>query len=1330
MSNIPNSGISSSDTKETAVLDAAVPLPPIVDAPLLFRGDYARQGSDLLISHPEHGSLTIANYFLQDKLPDLVAANGAVLEGDTVAQLAGALAPGQYAQAGSGLAGAPIGNVQTSAGTVTAQRTDGTTVTLSSGDPVFQGDVVETAENSSLVIVFVDETLFSLSAGARMVLDELIYTPNGSGNSMVMNLVQGSFVFVTGQVAPTGDMRVETPTATMGIRGTTPIVQIDALDGATRFALAVDPNGLIGSYQLFDRISGQLLGTVDSTDATYFIQSAGTAPVVTPRTPAESASVEGQLQQAFDAYSAAGLGQQSSDDGDDGAQNAPGPDQTDAGLDQLFGGPVPDLSDPDLSPLGDRNGGLSRDIPTGSGSGSRSSPLVPEAPASSSGGDPSDDPGPTVPFDDSSIPDTGGDDLSVVLPPDLFTLEDEAITLRGLNVEIPGDGEGTVTIVARSTVTLARITGLTFLEGDGFDDETVAFSGTEADINAALSGMTYTPSPNSETGGLSLTVFDGESTLLADLPVTIEPVEDAPAVFDINLTVDENGSISAPFVGYDPDEGDTLTLFALSEPSLGTLEVFDNGTFTFGTNGDFDNLTAGTSQEISFQYSAVDSTGLVSEVPATVTIEVLGLNDDPVAPDIDLSPPGTLNGSFNDGFANWQQVVGPETGPNGEFIAGSYVTAFDVAQSGSLIPDDIIVAVVEFSGQLDASSDGSESAAAAGPSLISSPFTAFAGEYVSIEYRSFFGADEALHTAELVNVETGARTLVFRESTPVDVSGEVKSVEIQIPDTGNFQIEFGIGSVDTNDDGALGARLVIGNAGLIRTGVPAGATQTFGQIRFLENASDPDGDTLSLQGVSSTSAFGASISLVGSEVVYDTGSAFAFLAEGQTATDSFQYTIADGNGGFASATASVDVVGTGSAAAGIPLRYAPVSDQTAPMSNGLVAGAMQTTGTGVPLHETLPANTVTYAFPVVSPANNGLASYSPAQQAAAVAALSLWADVSGLAVAEAAVAETPTARFLNSTSVSFAEIFETESGSTIVTNPDFAEIISPQSGSHGFFALLHETGHAIGLDHPPPDLTQAQSVMSSVSPDTLGAHWWNDAGSWIYAQTPMIEDIATVQLAYGANEETRSGDTVYGFNGSETGTIHDFAVNRDPVLTIYDAAGVDALDFSGWDAPAIIDLNPGSYSSANGMTNNIGIAFGTVIESAIGGAGDDLLIGTSLGETLDGGAGLDTLIGGSGADTFVLSHDDFADMIVDFKSGEDRLDLSSLLDANFNTGEVGDYVDVEQRGDGAVVGVDRDGTGTANDFKDVAVLQSVEAGGIIDFVFSDNGVQATDTIVA
>jgi hypothetical protein len=60
-----------------------------------------------------------------------------------------------------------------------------------------------------------------------MVLNEMVYDPNGSNNSSLISLVAGTISFVAGETAKHGDMKVDTPVATMGIRGTAVLVEID-----------------------------------------------------------------------------------------------------------------------------------------------------------------------------------------------------------------------------------------------------------------------------------------------------------------------------------------------------------------------------------------------------------------------------------------------------------------------------------------------------------------------------------------------------------------------------------------------------------------------------------------------------------------------------------------------------------------------------------------------------------------------------------------------------------------------------------------------------------------------------------------------------------------------------------------------------------------------------------------------------------------------------------------------------------------------------------------------------------------------------------------------
>ena len=87
--------------------------------------------------------------------------------------------------------------------------------------------MVQSGSDSTLGITFIDGTVFGLASNAKMVLNEMVYDPNGSDNKSLLSLVQGTISFVAGATAKKGDMKVDTPVATMGIRGTAVLVEID-----------------------------------------------------------------------------------------------------------------------------------------------------------------------------------------------------------------------------------------------------------------------------------------------------------------------------------------------------------------------------------------------------------------------------------------------------------------------------------------------------------------------------------------------------------------------------------------------------------------------------------------------------------------------------------------------------------------------------------------------------------------------------------------------------------------------------------------------------------------------------------------------------------------------------------------------------------------------------------------------------------------------------------------------------------------------------------------------------------------------------------------------
>ncbi|MEJ2432042.1 MAG: FecR domain-containing protein, partial [Pseudolabrys sp.] len=180
--------------------DAAFLIVP--NAQLLFSADFKRSGSDLTLDGPKGQHLRINDYFQHEKLPDLVAPDGATLPADVVEKLAGPLAPNQYAQATSppAAAGQFIGKVDKLTGSVTAIR-NGVAITLNAGDAIDQGDVIQTGSNSTVGIILVDGTALNLSANTRMVMNDFAYEANSTTNSGLLSLVHGGLVFVAGAIA-------------------------------------------------------------------------------------------------------------------------------------------------------------------------------------------------------------------------------------------------------------------------------------------------------------------------------------------------------------------------------------------------------------------------------------------------------------------------------------------------------------------------------------------------------------------------------------------------------------------------------------------------------------------------------------------------------------------------------------------------------------------------------------------------------------------------------------------------------------------------------------------------------------------------------------------------------------------------------------------------------------------------------------------------------------------------------------------------------------------------------------------------------------------------
>ena len=304
------------------------------------------------------------------------------------------------------------------------------------------------------------------------------------------------------------------------------------------------------------------------------------------------------------------------------------------------------------------------------------------------------------------------------------------------------------------------------------------------------------------------------------------------------------------------------------------------------------------------------------------------------------------------------------------------------------------------------------------------------------------------------------------------------------------------------------------------------------------------------------------------------------------------------------------------------------------------------------------AVSVTYSFMGVAPAQmpngtSGFSAFSALQIAQAELALQSWSDLANITFTRvggdgySSSSQITFANYNSGAAGAGAFGYYPPAGGGVWVNISQSANQNPGNLNYGRQTLTHEIGHTIGFQHPGdynagngnPTYNDAvyyedsrqYSLMSYWSETNTGGDFQGN-----YAAAPLLDDIAAVQRLYGANMTTRTGDSVYGFNSN---TNRDFytatTANSELVFAAWDAGGTDTFDFSGYADNQTIELRQGFFSNVGGLTGNVSIAMGAVIENAVGGSGRDHITGNSAANVLNGGAGNDMLYGREGNDVLL-----------------------------------------------------------------------------------------------
>jgi VCBS repeat-containing protein len=508
-------------------------------------------------------------------------------------------------------------------------------------------------------------------------------------------------------------------------------------------------------------------------------------------------------------------------------------------------------------------------------------------------------------------------------------------------------------------------------------------TGTSGSVSLVNGTVSYDPNGQFENLAVgetaidtfSYTVTDGNGGVdTATVNVTITGVNDTPtAVNDDFAFGEDDGASVLAVVGNDTDpDGDTLTVGGIDTTGTVGSVSLSSGTVSYDPNGQFENLAVGETAIDTFTYTVTDGNGGTDT--ATVNVTITGVNDAPAAVDD--------NATFGeDDGASILAVVGNDTDPDGDTLTVGAIdttgTVGTVSLSGGTVSYDpngqfenLAVGDTAIDTCTYTVTDGNGGTDTA---TVNVTITGVNDVPTAVDDNATFGEDDGASILAVVGNDTDPDGDTLTVGA-IDTTGTTGSVSlsggtVSYDPNGQFEsLAVGETAIDTftytvtdGNGGTDTATVNVTITGVNDVPTAVDDNATFGEgdgasvLAVVGNDTDPDGDTLTVGAIDTTGTTG-SVSLSGGTVSYDPNGQFESLAVGDTAIDSFTYTVTDGNGGTDTATVNVTITGVNDAPAAVDDNatfgeddgasiLAVVGNDTDPDGDTLTVGAIDTTGT-------------------------------------------------------------------------------------------------------------------------------------------------------------------------------------------------------------------------------------------------------------------------------------------------------------------------------------------------------------------------------------------------